>query len=70
MNGRLFTLVNPDDDVVIAWGIEIAKAESREALVYFPEPDNRRGSVSFHESGEAAVNRWSAFEPLDLVWVG
>lgn len=69
MEGRLFTLVNAENEMqVFAWGMEISTAHDREAVIYRRNPANNQTFFGVHATAESALRRYGKRRQLRLVW--
>ncbi len=69
MHGRLFTLVNADNEnQVFAWGMEISTRDDREAVIYRRNPVTNQTFFGVHSTAESALRRYGSTCQLRLVW--
>jgi hypothetical protein len=69
MKGRLFTLVNAENDAdVFAWGMEITTPNEQEAVTYCRNPDTNQTVFGLHRNAESALRRYGMTFQLRLVW--
>jgi hypothetical protein len=69
MEGRLFTLVNAEDeDQVFAWGMEITTPSEQEAVTYCRNPITNQTVFGLHRNAQSALLRYGTNLQLRLVW--
>lgn len=69
MEGRLFTLVNAENEMqVFAWGMEISTPYEKEAVIYRRNPATNQSFFGVHTDAEAALRRHGRRRQLRLVW--
>lgn len=69
MEGRLFTLVNAENEAdVFAWGMQITMDDGQEAVTYCRNPVTNQTVFGLHSDAESALRRYGTAFQLRLLW--